>query len=132
MDLKTKLISLILFELVNEMPEVKRWFEGKDQNTSPTLYNMSQSSKEGKLSALFSIQETIREKNGIPFSSRNLLLNSTQKKIASNIYKFIKLNYFLTLFLLISGLIALPILIIKIENFPQAWIDATSPMWYIL
>ena len=47
----------------NSMPEVNRWFTGKDQNTSPTLYNMSEASKKGKLSNLFSIQETIREKN---------------------------------------------------------------------
>ena len=33
---------------------------------------------------------TIREKNGIPFSSRNLLLTSKEKKIASNIYKYLK------------------------------------------
>ena len=35
------------------------------------------------------------------------------------IFQFIKLNYFLTLFLIISGIIILPILIIKIDNFPQ-------------
>ncbi len=33
--------------------------------------------------------------------------------------KFIKLNFFLTLFLVLSGIIALPILIIKINNFPE-------------
>ena len=34
--------------------------------------------------------ETVREKNGIAFSSRNFNLNRKQKKIAANIY-----NYFL-------------------------------------
>ena len=33
--------------------------------------------------------------------------------------KFIKLNFFLTLFLVASGIIILPILIIKIDNFPE-------------
>jgi len=45
----------------------------------------------------------------------------TKKQSIKKIFKikFIKLNYFLTLFLLISGLIFLPVLIIKIEQFPQ-------------
>jgi len=45
----------------------------------------------------------------------------TKKQSIKKIFKikFIKLNYFLTLFLLISGLIFLPVLIIKIEHFPQ-------------
>ena len=33
--------------------------------------------------------KTIREKNGIPFSSRNFLLSSDQKNIGSKIYKLI-------------------------------------------
>ena len=33
--------------------------------------------------------------------------------------KFIKINYFLSLFLIISGFLLLPILILKIEDFPQ-------------
>lgn len=36
--------------------------------------------------------KTIREKNGIALSSRNLLLNKKQKKIASKVYKIIKTN----------------------------------------
>ena len=44
----------------------------------------------------------------------------TKIQITKNfIFQFIKLNYFLTLFLIISGIIILPILIIKIDNFPQ-------------
>ena len=44
----------------------------------------------------------------------------TKLQITKNfIFQFIKLNYFLTLFLIISGIIILPILIIKIDNFPQ-------------
>ena len=35
---------------------------------------------------------TIREKNGIPYSSRNSLLSLNEIKIASNIFKFIKKN----------------------------------------
>ena len=50
--------------------------------------------------------------------NKKLLINKEEIKKKFKI-KYIKLNYFLTLFLLISGLIALPILIIKIENFPQ-------------
>ena len=34
--------------------------------------------------------KTIREKNGIAYSSRNLLLSSYEKRIASRVYKFIK------------------------------------------
>ena len=33
--------------------------------------------------------KTIREKNGIAFSSRNFLLNNSQKKIAAKIYKLL-------------------------------------------
>ena len=36
--------------------------------------------------------ETIREKNGVAYSSRNYLLNSKEKMIASKIFKFIKSN----------------------------------------
>ena len=43
-----------------------------------------------------------------------------QKKIKKNFkIKFIKLNFYLTLFLIVSGIIILPILIIKIDNFPE-------------
>ena len=35
------------------------------------------------------------------------------------IIKFIKINYFLTLFLVLSGLILLPYLLFKIDSFPQ-------------
>ncbi len=34
-------------------------------------------------------------------------------------FKFIKINYFLTFFLVISGIMLLPVLIIKIDNFPE-------------
>jgi len=34
-------------------------------------------------------------------------------------FKFIKINYLLTFFLVISGIILLPILIVKIDSFPQ-------------
>ena len=36
--------------------------------------------------------KTVREKNGIPYSTRNFLLNSHNKKIASRIFKLIKVN----------------------------------------
>ena len=43
-----------------------------------------------------------------------------REKINKNfIIKFIKINYFLTLLLVLSGLILLPLLLIKIDNFPQ-------------
>jgi len=43
-----------------------------------------------------------------------------QKKIKKFFkIKFIKLNFFLTLFLVLSGIIVLPILTIKINNFPE-------------
>ena len=43
-----------------------------------------------------------------------------ERKISKNFnFNFIKINYFLTLFLVISGIILLPVLIIKIDNFPQ-------------
>ena len=43
-----------------------------------------------------------------------------REKINKNfIIKFIKINYFLTLFLVLSGLILLPLLLIKIDGFPQ-------------
>jgi len=34
----------------------------------------------------------VREKSGIPYSTRNFLLNSHNKKIASRIFKLIKVN----------------------------------------
>ena len=43
-----------------------------------------------------------------------------REKINKNfIIKFIKINYFLSLLLVLSGLILLPLLLIKIDNFPQ-------------
>ena len=43
-----------------------------------------------------------------------------QKKIKKIFtIKFIKINFYLTLFLIVSGIIMLPILIIKIDNFPE-------------
>ena len=43
-----------------------------------------------------------------------------REKINKNfIMKFIKINYFLTLLLVLSGLILLPLLLIKIDGFPQ-------------
>ena len=36
--------------------------------------------------------KTIREKNGVAYSSRNFLLNSNQKNVASNVYNFLKNN----------------------------------------
>ena len=36
--------------------------------------------------------KTIREKNGIAYSSRNILLTRTQKIIASKVYKILKKN----------------------------------------
>ena len=43
-----------------------------------------------------------------------------REKINKNfIIKFIKINYFLTLLLVLSGLILLPLLLIKIDGFPQ-------------
>ena len=36
--------------------------------------------------------KTIREKNGIPYSSRNLLLTKKEKKIASNVYTILREN----------------------------------------
>ena len=50
--------------------------------------------------------------------SKKLFYN--QKKIKKYFkIKFIKFNYFLTLYLIIIGIILFPILVIKIESFPQ-------------
>ena len=47
-------------------------------------------------------------------------LYSFKVKIKKNFnFKFIKLNYYLTSFLVISGMILLPVLLIKIDSFPQ-------------
>ena len=50
--------------------------------------------------------------------SKKLYLIKQKIKKFYNI-KFIKVNYFLTLFLVIFGIILLPILLIKIDNFPE-------------
>ncbi len=50
-------------------------------------------------------------------SKKLLFVQKKIKKIFK--IKFIKLNFFLTLFLVLSGIIALPILIIKINNLPE-------------
>tara|TARA_B100001179_G_C18516622_1_gene370939 strand:- start:166 stop:819 length:654 start_codon:yes stop_codon:yes gene_type:complete len=50
--------------------------------------------------------------------SKKLYLIKQKIKKIYNI-KFIKVNYFLTLFLVIFGIILLPILLIKIDNFPE-------------
>ncbi len=47
-------------------------------------------------------------------------LYSNKEKILNNFnIKFIKFNYFLTYFLIVSGILLFPILIIKIDSFPQ-------------
>ena len=47
-------------------------------------------------------------------------IHLSEEKVKKNFNtNFIKVNYYLSLFLIISGIIFLPILIIKIENFPQ-------------
>ena len=51
------------------------------------------------------------------FNYKNI---NNKKKILNNFnIKFIKLNYFLTYFLILSGMLLLPVLIMKIDTFPQ-------------
>ncbi len=55
----------------------------------------------------------------LQFSSNRILI-SNKKKLSKNFnYKIVNFNYYLSSFLVISGLILLPILIIEIEAFPQ-------------
>ena len=52
--------------------------------------------------------------------SSNKILISNQKKLSKIFnYKIVKLNYGLSWLLVISGLILLPVLVIKIDTFPQ-------------
>ena len=52
--------------------------------------------------------------------SSNKILISNQKKLSKIFnYKIVKLNYCLSWLLVISGLILLPVLVIKIDTFPQ-------------
>ena len=55
----------------------------------------------------------------LQFSSNRILINNEKKLSKFFNYKIVHFNYFLSSFLVISGLILLPILVIKIENFPQ-------------
>ena len=48
--------------------------------------------KNNKIKTKVVLCKTIREKNGIPYSSRNLLLTPKEKKIISKIYNFVKNN----------------------------------------
>ena len=55
----------------------------------------------------------------LQFSSNKMLINNKKKLSKFFNYKIVKFNYYLSRFLVISGLILLPILIIKIDTFPQ-------------
>ena len=55
----------------------------------------------------------------LQFSSNRILINNKKKLSKFFNYKIVHFNYYLSSFLVISGLILLPILIIKIEDFPQ-------------
>ncbi len=55
----------------------------------------------------------------LQFSSNKMLIKNKQKLSKFFNYKIVKFNYYLSSFLVISGLILLPILIIKIDAFPQ-------------
>ena len=55
----------------------------------------------------------------LQFSSNKMLIKNKKKLSQFFNYKTVKFNYYLSGFLVISGLILLPILIIKIDTFPQ-------------
>ena len=55
----------------------------------------------------------------LQFSSNKILIKNKKKLSKFFNYKIVKFNYYLSSFLVISGLILLPILIIKIDTFPQ-------------
>ena len=55
----------------------------------------------------------------LQFSSNRILINNKKKLSKFFNYKIVHFNYYLSSFLVISGLILLPILIIKIEDYPQ-------------
>ena len=55
----------------------------------------------------------------LQFSSNKMLIKNKKKLSKFFNYKIVKFNYYLSRFLVISGLILLPILIIKIDTFPQ-------------
>ena len=55
----------------------------------------------------------------LQFSSNRILINNKKKLSRFFNYKIVRTNYYLSIFLVISGLILLPVLIIKIESFPQ-------------
>ena len=55
----------------------------------------------------------------LQFSSNKMLIKNKKKLSKFFNYKIVKFNYFLSSFLVVSGLILLPILIIKIDAFPQ-------------
>jgi hypothetical protein len=55
----------------------------------------------------------------LQFSSNRILIKNEKKLSKFFNYKIVHFNYYLSSFLVISGLILLPILIIKIEDFPQ-------------
>ena len=55
----------------------------------------------------------------LQFSSNRILINNEKKLSKFFDYKIVHFNYYLSNFLVISGLILLPILIVKIEDFPQ-------------
>ena len=53
------------------------------------------------------------------FYSNKLLIENKEKIKKFFKFKIVKGNYFLSLFLIILGIFLLPILVLKIENFPQ-------------
>lgn len=53
------------------------------------------------------------------FYSNKLLIKNKEKIKKFFKFKIVKGNYFLSLFLIVLGILLLPILILKIENFPQ-------------
>tara|TARA_Y100001970_G_scaffold86443_2_gene109000 strand:+ start:200 stop:862 length:663 start_codon:yes stop_codon:yes gene_type:complete len=55
----------------------------------------------------------------LQFSSNRFIIENKSKLLKSFRIRLVKVNYYLTLFLIISGVLLLPILIVKIDNFPQ-------------
>ena len=55
----------------------------------------------------------------LQFSSNKMLIKNKKKLSKFFNYKIVNFNFYLSSFLVISGLILLPILIIKIDTFPQ-------------
>ena len=84
-----KAVTDVIDRFIKMIKPSKIFFGKKDMQQFKIIENFV---KENKIKTKVIACKTIREKNGIPYSSRNFLLSPKEKVIASKVFKVIKKN----------------------------------------